>query len=554
MSDQVVESFREPEHEFAAGSNASTWAGGESCSSIWSRNINKDKLADRFIPLRGEEETQTFYDLSCSLTKPEHKSLETKKAGSVAPYSLMLVKGIFNYKLDFKKCRPTPEGLSRQTDKTASHARAAPSNSNEQLSTLLSGPASEVFSGLSFSGAFSKQGVPGISSPSLVLSRVSEPNGFSKVLKYKNPVSLTGQKKEPGFDDTIDLSPFGSSEEKEVSFGLNNNSQEFKTTFKESLPSKPIKILEAPNLREDFYCNLLDWGKKNIMSVALGRTIYLWNATNNSVTKMPEIHQPSYYTSVKWSPSGNLLSLGTDSGVLELWDTTKSLSLNAFKFHLGRIGSIEWGGENWFMSGSRDRSIVIYDTRTPQPVSRMKGHKQEVCGLRWSSDCELLASGGNDYKINIWSIKKESPVCKLRHHKSAVKALDWNPRQRGVLVSGGGNNDKTIKAYSTFSGRVIKEVNAGNQVCNLRFSKHSNEFVSTHGFTNNDIGVWDYNSMEQVASLEGHHTRVLYMCMSPDHENIATAAGDEVIKFWSVFPRPKKEQSEVVSVESLQLR
>lgn len=29
-------------------------------------------------------------------------------------------------------------------------------------------------------------------------------------------------------------------------------------------------------------------------------------------------------------------------------------------------------------------------------------------------------------------------------HTAAVKALAFNPHQRGVLLSGGGNNDKTI--------------------------------------------------------------------------------------------------------------
>lgn len=29
------------------------------------------------------------------------------------------------------------------------------------------------------------------------------------------------------------------------------------------------------------------------------------------------------------------------------------------------------------------------------------GHTQEVCGLRWSCDHQLLASGGNDNKVSI---------------------------------------------------------------------------------------------------------------------------------------------------------
>jgi len=34
------------------------------------------------------------------------------------------------------------------------------------------------------------------------------------------------------------------------------------------------------------------------------------------------------------------------------------------------------------------------------------GHKQEICGLKWSFDGNYLASGGNDNRIYIWSPKK----------------------------------------------------------------------------------------------------------------------------------------------------
>ena len=42
-----------------------------------------------------------------------------------------------------------------------------------------------------------------------------------------------------------------------------------------------LKVLEAPDLRDDFYLNLLDWSQQNILAVALGDKIYLWNAATS---------------------------------------------------------------------------------------------------------------------------------------------------------------------------------------------------------------------------------------------------------------------------------
>ena len=38
------------------------------------------------------------------------------------------------------------------------------------------------------------------------------------------------------------------------------------------------------------------------------------------------------------------------------------------------------------------------------------------------------------------------------------------------------------------------------------------------------------------ATLTGHSLRVLYLAASPDGQTIVTGAGDETLRFWSVFP------------------
>ena len=62
----------------------------------------------------------------------------------------------------------------------------------------------------------------------------------------------------------------------------------------------------------------------------------------------------------------------------------------------------------------------------------------------------------------------------------------------------------------------IKTVETGSQVCNLLFSKNSSELVSTHGYSENAIVLWNYPSMKKIATLTGHSLRVLYLAMSPD--------------------------------------
>ena len=85
------------------------------------------------------------------------------------------------------------------------------------------------------------------------------------------------------------------------------------------------------------------------------------------------------------------------------------------------------------------------------------------------------------------------------------------------------------------------------QVCNLMWSLNSNEIVSTHGYSggpiSNQIHVWRYPSMTQVATLTGHTLRVLYLAMSPDGQTIVTGAGDETLRFWNAFDKAPGKKS-----------
>lgn len=45
----------------------------------------------------------------------------------------------------------------------------------------------------------------------------------------------------------------------------------------------PYKVLDAPELQDDFYLNLVDWGQGNILGVGLGSCVYLWSASNSKV-------------------------------------------------------------------------------------------------------------------------------------------------------------------------------------------------------------------------------------------------------------------------------
>nr|CAD2172014.1 unnamed protein product [Meloidogyne enterolobii] len=312
------------------------------------------------------------------------------------------------------------------------------------------------------------------------------------------------------------------------------------------VPKNPYKVLDAPELQDDFYLNLVDWSSQNMLSVGLNTCVYLWSACNSQVIKLCDLgnENSESVTSVQWSERGDLLAVGTHKGILQIWDSRTQKRIHNIKVHEMRIGCLAWN-DNVICSGSRDRCIIYRDLRESNNVTekRLNAHRQEVCGLKWSPNKEYLASGGNDNQLLVWSLRRNEPIQTYTEHNAAVKALAWSPHHPSVLVSGGGTADRSLRFWNTMTGQAMQCVETGSQVCNVAWSKHSPELVSTHGYSFNQVILWKYPSMQPITKLSGHQSRVLYLAMSPDGESIVTGAGDETLRFWHVFSKSSNQKT-----------
>lgn len=300
----------------------------------------------------------------------------------------------------------------------------------------------------------------------------------------------------------------------------------------------PYKVLDAPDLQDDFYLNLVDWGSTNVLGVGLANSVYMWHSQSGRVTRLCELKDDTV-TSVSWIQRGTHIAIGTGKGLVQIWDAESCRRLRTMIGHHNRVGALAWN-DHILTSGGRDRLIFHRDVRSPdQFLRRLSGHKQEVCGLKWNTEDGQLASGGNDNKLIVWDKLNEAPLHRFSDHTAAVKAIAWSPHQHNLLASGGGTADRTIKFWNTSTGQMIRELDTGSQVCNLGWSKNSDELISTHGYSQNQIVIWKYPRMEQVISLTGHTFRVLYLAISPDGQTIVTGAGDETLRFWKIFDTQK---------------
>jgi cell division cycle protein 20 (cofactor of APC complex) len=298
----------------------------------------------------------------------------------------------------------------------------------------------------------------------------------------------------------------------------------------------PTRILDAPDLLDDYYLNLLDWSSQNIMAVALGTAVYLWNATTGTIDLLCEMDdEDNNITSLSFMGDGSHVAIGNNHSAVQLWDVSAKTKVRTMTGHSARISSLTWNN-HILTSGSRDANIFNHDVRIQHHhVSTLAGHEQEVCGLKWSLDGTQLASGANDNKCCIWDVNRDTPRYSFTEATAAVKALAWCPFERNLLATGAGTADRHIRFYNTQTGSLVNQVNTGSQVCSLVWSQTEKELLSAHGYSENQLTLWKYPTLTRVAELTGHSQRVLHMALSADGTTVCSAAADETLRFWNVW-------------------
>ena len=385
-------------------------------------------------------------------------------------------------------------------------------------------------------------------------------NLSEKIKKYENDANYNYNKSKIIFEDNIynNINDFYTKKEKNFLSQEKNYQSQFPNSIRK-ISKSPFRVLDAPNLVDDYYLNLLDWGKENIIAIALFDEIYLWNDnnskasllmsySNNDATSDDSLN--NIISSVSWMQNGLNLGIGLPNGSIQLWDINKKMKLRDIDAHDKRVSCISWN--NYVLSsGSKDKYIKNFDIRMKNSeISKIKKHKQEVCALKYSNEGDLLASGGNDNIAYIWDIRnlknnifnflfsndrannnyEIKPYCINNLHQAAVKAMNWCPWKRHVLATGGGSKDKSIKIYSCDNNKLIKNINTGSQVCSLIWNEKEKEIISSHG----------------------HMNRVLFMAKSPDERFLCSGSGDETLRFWKINDEKKdnkkiKEEDEMIN-------
>ena len=131
------------------------------------------------------------------------------------------------------------------------------------------------------------------------------------------------------------------------------------------------------------------------------------------------------------------------------------------------IWSLQYSNDgNVILSGSPDKTIMLYDLRKKKPINSLKEHNNKVYWAKFNETNTLVASGGEDHRMIIWDMRRQSPlkIIESKHRKSLIFS-DFFSGDTRVIYSMEFSKDGKFLAASEYDGILkIYDTNKFNLV------------------------------------------------------------------------------------------
>lgn len=222
------------------------------------------------------------------------------------------------------------------------------------------------------------------------------------------------------------------------------------TTSKKILRNKrvistvPFRVLDAPSLRDDYYCSPLAYSATaKYLAVGLGSHVCLWSE-NGGADTLEYLNAPylAHVTSLSFSSTEGgkgILAIGRACGRLLLWSPFEN-DPRFISIHCRPVCCVSFRPNTVKRLSRRDRYLTVkteellvgdqaghvyfYSVEWPTLdqyglfgfpgaltlLCRITVHNQQICRLAWSPDGDFFASGGNDNTCHLFETR-----CVLRH-------------------------------------------------------------------------------------------------------------------------------------------
>lgn len=271
-------------------------------------------------------------------------------------------------------------------------------------------------------------------------------------------------------------------------------------------------------------------------------SLRVWDATDGSLRSIFSAHT-SEITACVLLDGGRSVS-ASRAGGLRVWNTQTLLLVPAMFGHEGEIlGVLALDGHRG-VSWSTDRTIRVWDLTEGREVMVLRGHEGAVTACALTPDRRHLVSGSEDTTVRIWDLASGRLLRTERGHTGPVTCV---AAPDGHFVYSG-SLDRTLRAWS-MEGDEEPQVLEGHTMGILGCAVSPDDLTLATWSYDRTVRLWlrggnkarwelegsiDHPQVLPLATLTGHEGAVLSCAFFSEGDRLVSCSADRTVRIWDV--------------------
>lgn len=198
------------------------------------------------------------------------------------------------------------------------------------------------------------------------------------------------------------------------------------------------------------------------MSASRDKTIKMWEVATGYCVKTYTGHREWVRMVRVWS-DGSIFASCSNDQTIRVWASDTKECKMELREHDHVVECIAWAPESAYQaikeacsentglgsgpflaSGSRDKSIKVWDVSSGTCLFSLLGHDNWIRGLSWHPGGKFLLSASDDKSLRVWDIAHKRSSKRLEAHSHFCTSIDFHKAHPYVIT---GSVDQTIKVW-----------------------------------------------------------------------------------------------------------
>ena len=228
-------------------------------------------------------------------------------------------------------------------------------------------------------------------------------------------------------------------------------------------------------------------------------------------------------------PSNEWFATGSADRTIKIWDLASGSLKLTLTGHISHVRGIGVSKTSPYMfSCSEDKQVRCWDLETNRVIRHYHGHLSGVYCLSLHPTLNILFTGGRDSTCRVWDIRTKAQIMVLSGHKHTVMTCKSQSYKPQIIT---GSMDKTIRTWDLRNNGKTLSILTNHKKAIRSIAIHPTQYTFMSGAADN-IKVWKCPSTDFIRNMNERPMSIIDT-LSINEDNVLISGHQSGhIKFW----------------------